>query len=59
MQMKNSYYKTPRTLDESTFHSWGNAAFKETEKDADLIVTIVSVLSIVAVCVFAVIGWLD
>ena len=57
--MKNSYYKTPRTLDESTFHSWGNAAFKETKKDADLIVTIVSVLSIVAVCVFAVIGWLD
>jgi len=57
--MKNSYYKTPRTLDEATFHSWGNAVFTDKEKGADLIVAIVSVMSIVSICIFAIIGWLD
>lgn len=58
--MKNSYYKTPRTLDESTFHSWGNAVFKEDEgKDPDAIVVIVSALAVAAVCVMAILGWLS
>jgi len=57
--MKNSYYKTPRTLDEATFHSWGNAVFTNKEKGADLIVAIVSVMSMVSICIFAIIGWLD
>ena len=51
--MKDSHFKTPRTLDECTFYSWGNTVFRddanETQKDPDRLVLIGCTLCLVFV----------
>lgn len=49
--MKASHYKTPRTMDECEFQSWGQAVFGRPQKRDFLLPTIIISISIVGVIV--------
>ena len=50
--MKPSYYQTPRTLEESTFYSWGDPVMKPEipkQHPADTVLYVLAVVSVVLV----------
>jgi hypothetical protein len=56
--MKQSYFRTPRTSEECTYHSWANAVHTESDKlDPDSVVTGFCIAGFIFVIVYLIMGF--
>ena len=47
--MKASHYRTPRSLDECEFQTWGQAVFGRPQKRDFILPAIISVISVIGI----------